>query len=591
MRATATDQEEHDDENETENAPYDPNVPPLDDRVIAAVRSAPNHTIRPARLSSDLGISIEDATAELCGLLRAVGGGENGASFTFETIGCGGDGSGDEDISASKTHTAETASTMTMVFTFPSNFEARAKQSRRKDDVRQSILSAMDVFVRALKVFVAFGLILSLAILSVASILAMVAALIAMSRGGGDGRSRSAVLRRMRSAFFTLRQLLWCYAVFGPGLDSGHDPFLRQTAGDIWLLLSMFCGNPMSIGFWWRAEMLNRRRRRWGQGWGSRHYGGGFGGEYGDEDGEHLLRQGEWGQENSNNSSEPSPLDEEGYRGLLSVVVEFLFGPSPFWPGPTESEKWKVRGSAVMSLSTSPSRSGGQGLSLEELSPYADNPPASLENSAGIVSEGLRVVSHFNGVPAASESDYNGVGDNTGGKARFVFPELIAEAASGMTWSRDFYTCDHTASSWDNILYSNPSSLEGPGQRLDGGNGSQQCLDDYPKQLFERPHVLTKLQRKQFGQCVVLGALNYIGVYWLRQSIRPGGLLEISNQALLFTTADGVLSVLHFYAKLFFALPLGRLALIVLCNYFISERNRRRASLAEALEKQVGVSL
>jgi hypothetical protein len=40
-------------------------------------------TVHPARVAALLGISVEDATAELCSLLAAVGGGHGGASFAF----------------------------------------------------------------------------------------------------------------------------------------------------------------------------------------------------------------------------------------------------------------------------------------------------------------------------------------------------------------------------------------------------------------------------------------------------------------------------------------------------------------------------
>ena len=46
---------------------------PLDEKVIQAVREAPNLRIRPASLASTVGISLDDACAELCGLLSAVG--------------------------------------------------------------------------------------------------------------------------------------------------------------------------------------------------------------------------------------------------------------------------------------------------------------------------------------------------------------------------------------------------------------------------------------------------------------------------------------------------------------------------------------
>ena len=566
--------------------PFDPSLPPLDERVIAVVRAAPNHTLRPARLSSELGISVEDATAELCGLLRAVGGGEGGASFTFEEV--GGDGGDNVDGGSS----AKTATTMT--FTFPPNFEARARRYKRTNDAKQTILSALDVAARALKVFVAFGLIISLAVLSVASIMAMVAALVALARGGGDGRHRSELMRKIRSLIFTLRQMLWCYAVFGPGLDSGHDPFLRQTAGDLWLVLSMFCGNPLSFGFWWRANMLNRRRRRWGQGWGSRHYAYDSASVGSDDEVVHLVSRGEWGQQHhtsgsneSNTVASTTSADDEGYRGLLSVVVEFLFGPSPFSPGPTESERWKLRGAVITALS---SKASQQGVSLEELAPYSDSPPASLEDISSVVSEGLRVVSHFNGVPVLE-----GDASTTNGKARFIFPELMAEASTMTTEINSFSHLypDLSPFTWERMLYANGSLFAlGNGNTTSSsiGTSTQRPLsmrDGFnacPDQLYEKYHVLTKLQSKQFFQCCLLGFLNFIGIFWLRQSIGRGGLLEISNRP-LYATADGILAVLYFYSKLFFALPLARLVVfVVCCNYcFVRRRNVRRAAVASEL--------
>jgi hypothetical protein len=568
--------------------PFDPSLPPLDERVISVVRAAPRHTLRPARLASELGISVEDATAELCGLLRAVGGGEGGASFIFEEVGDGGGGSDD----GSKATSTATATTMT--FTFPPNFEARAKRYKRTNDAKQTILSALDVAARALKVFVAFGLIISLAVLSVASIVAMVAALIALARGGGDGRHRSELMRKIRSLFFTLRQILWCYAVFGPGLDSGHDPFLRQTAGDIWLVLSMFCGNPFSFGFWWRANMLNRRRRRWGQGWGSRHYSYDVSAVGTDGEGMHLVSRGDWGQQlnsgtNGTNAVASTSTDNEGYRGLLSVVVEFLFGPSPFFPGPKDFERWKLRGAVIVALSSNPNR---QGVSLEELAPYSDSPPASLEDVSSVVSEGLQVVSHFNGVPVVA-----GERSTSNGKARFIFPELMSEASTGVNPSTmnsfSHLYPDLSMLSWENMLFAKDSFvLGGTSSRSDSSLGQQhqqqrsssERFHACPDQLYEKYHVLTKLQPKQFWQCCLLGSLNFIGIFWLRQSIGRGGLLEISNRA-FYATADGILAVLYFYAKLFFALPLARVVVFVACcNYFVRKRNERRAGVASAVK-------
>ena len=111
--------------------------------------------------------------------------------------------------------------------------------------------------------------------------------------------------------------------------------------------------------------MLNRRRRRWGQGWGSRHYAYDSASVGSDDEVVHLVSRGEWGEQHhtsgsneSNTVASTTSADNEGYRGLLSVVVEFLFGPSPFSPGPTESERWKLRGAVIIALSSKASQQG-----------------------------------------------------------------------------------------------------------------------------------------------------------------------------------------------------------------------------------------
>ena len=91
----------------------------LDQNILRLIHQCPlndsNHyVIKPAYLASRLGISLDDAQSELCGLMSAVGGGEDGASFVFEKV---------ESLNAS---------TMTMVFTFPCDFESRALSYRRK---------------------------------------------------------------------------------------------------------------------------------------------------------------------------------------------------------------------------------------------------------------------------------------------------------------------------------------------------------------------------------------------------------------------------------------------------------------------------
>ena len=103
--------------------------------------------------------------------------------------------------------------------------------------------------MKALKVFTAFGLVISLAVLIVAAICVLVAALIAMARGG-NGHHRNGLMHRVRYLFLQLRSILWLYAICGSAVDGNQDPFLREVAGDAALMLSLFCGNPMHPFFW-----------------------------------------------------------------------------------------------------------------------------------------------------------------------------------------------------------------------------------------------------------------------------------------------------------------------------------------------------
>ena len=154
----------------------------------------------------------------------------------------------------------------------------------------------------------------------------------------------------------------------------------------------------------------------------------------------------------------------------------------------------------------------------------------------------------------------------------------MAEASTGMSMIAFSHLYpDLSPLSWENMLFAKDTLTFAP--------RSQEAFHDAcPDQLFEKYYVLSKLQSKQFGQCCLLGSLNFIGIGWLRQSIGRGGLLEISNRGLC-VIADGVLAVLYFYAKLFFALPLARLVVFVICcNYFVRRRNERRTIVAKALE-------
>ena len=201
--------------------------------------------------------------------------------------------------------------------------------------------------------------------------LALVAALVALSRCGGDSRhARASVSRNIHHLFITVRQLLWCYAMFGPTGDDEQDPFFREAAYDTWLVLSLCCGNPSSMWFWLRARNLRSRRRRYARGWASSNHNI-FEDSASDLEGVSLIRRGTWGGE----ERVPIPQTLEEHRGLLSIAVEFLFGPnSP--PAPTEEEKWKLRGAIIVNKSLSQEGS----LSLRELAPFVDSPPSNWEN-------------------------------------------------------------------------------------------------------------------------------------------------------------------------------------------------------------------
>jgi hypothetical protein len=515
-----------------EDGAFTDDGPPLQTRILSIVKSCPNLTIRPARLSQELGISVNDASAELCGLLAAVG---EGSTFHFEDV---------QGVKA-------------MVFTYPPDFERKALQKQRTEDFKSFLQGALKVAIKVVKILTAFGLILSLLIVSIAAMLALVAALVAVSRGDSRG-GRNVVVRQMRNIFLTLRQVLWCYALFGPDHMEGQDSFLRESAYDMSLVFSLCCGNPGSFFFWHRASMLRRRRRQAGRGWGQRLFA--VDDSVSGVEGVSLVRRGEWGDEPVTSSS----TGDAEHRGLLSVAVEFLFGPtSP--TAPTEADKWRLRGAFIEQKSLPNSTS----ISLEELSPYSDNPPASLNETSKVVSEGLAVVAHFNGVPSDVDKSITGIG-----KAHFIFPELIAESKIATRYDDPLDTTTDDES-LEGLFYIKEASAS---------HGRTTRTGEVPSFLKEDRVVFTKLQSKQFYHCLGLGVLNVLGVLWFAQSLEPGGILEPSLGAAGDALKWGVIPVLKIYAKLFFAIPATRLLWIMGCNMFRKKRNVRRGGLASALK-------
>ena len=73
---------------------------------------------------------------------------------------------------------------------------------------------------KAIKILTACGLILSLFILTVAAMIGIVAAIVAMStnnqggNSGGSAHQRNALMRQLRSLFYTMREVCWLYALY-----------------------------------------------------------------------------------------------------------------------------------------------------------------------------------------------------------------------------------------------------------------------------------------------------------------------------------------------------------------------------------------
>lgn len=529
-----------------------PQQQPLDERIIAIIESIPDLTIRPGRLAAELGISVEDASAELCGLLAAVGGGSNGATFRFE-----------KQRNDNDNNNGSGGEVLTMVFTFPPDFRKRAINKRRRDDWWQSILSVLKVVVKGLKVMTAAGLILSLIIVSIAIMAGLIAALIALSRSDSR-RQHSALTSQIYRAFYTIRQLLWCYALFGPtgneddANNNGQDPFLREVAYDVWLLTSICCGNPGSIFYWMRASQLNQRRSRVFRGWAPRNRG------YASNQSELVPGVTVFTRNRDGTTSDSLPGTSE-HRGLLSVAVEFLFGPSPFVAAPLAEDIWKLRAAHIMQTA---SKNPNDGVSLESLAPYVDAPPENPEDSITIMNQGLLIVSFFNGVPVTNDRDDMDEEPNEASKlrsAKFIFPELMAES---LVASRFDYHPEPDDGTWDALLCSTSTSTTSFRQQ-----------SRLPSYLREERYKFSKLTRQQFLHCVGLGCLNLMGVLWFGQSISAGGILDLSGSPLQIPLRKGLYPVLRFYALLFFVIPAGRLALIMVLNSLRKRRNERRARL------------
>jgi hypothetical protein len=249
------------------------------------------------------------------------------------------------------------------------------------------------------------------------------------------------------------------------------------------------------------------------------------------------------------------------HRGLLSVAVEFLFGPVPGRVGPTSSERWRLRTSVILQHAAKNTH-----VPLKVLGPYVDEPPASTDDVTKLVQQGMLIVAHFNGVPDKNV-DYRSSQD-----ACFIFPELMAESNAAPQLVDYYEFQEDKELDFRSVFYKcEPIS-------------ARSTVRSLPSYLKESKYRLTKHSQQQFIHCVVVGALNLVGVFWLGQSISTGGYLEVYDRApyALFLK-DVLLPALRFYALLFFALPMSRLVVVLVLNFRRHKRNVCRAKLAEAL--------
>ena len=192
----------------------------------------------------------------------------------------------------------------------------------------------------------------------------------------------------------------------------------------------------------------------------------------------------------------------------------------------------------------------------------------------------LLQVAFLNGVPKETDE----VSEKS--QAVFFFPELMAESSTVLRYEPPLQ--DVTDGSLLAMLYAHPNS-QGVGRRM---TSHRTTAADLPPYLKEPYYHFTKLTSAQFMYCLGLGLLNALGVYWLAQSLQPAGALGPLVQGTLRTLlVGGLLPVLTFYAKLFFALPTGRLMLVAYLNYVRRRRNEKRECLSRALEASATTTL
>lgn len=269
-----------------------------------------------------------------------------------------------------------------------------------------------------------------------------------------------------------------------------------------------------------------------------------------------LVSRGTWHEDDN----ESSAAEREEDKRLLSIAVEFLFGPEPAIQSQAR-EAWKMRLDLVTSK-------GDQGVRLRDFAPYLDNPPLSVDNES-LVQEALSIVAHFNGVPSQADAQ-------SPTNAAFRFPEVLAESPTLKRDSGPSLSDDPL--SWDQFLFVSPSLPS-----------SKSSRNDQIKYFVEKYYMFSTLTKENLVQCAALGALNLIGVVWLKASLSKGGVLELPDNSIAWGVNRILVPILLWYACLFLLVPLARMCVFLILNKRRLRRNVLRRMLATQLQEAVQV--
>jgi len=479
--------------------------------------------VRAGKVAVALGISVDDAEAELCGLLSTMGCG----SFRF-----------DSDSGA-------------MIFEFPDNVASLGSAVRRKESFFETIYAIGFSVMTFLRFLAGIGILISIAIVTAVAVVAVVAGFIALMTSDRGRMHGNGGLRRLRMILFSIREIFWLYAMFG----GGGNPFFQDLSYEASSCLNLILLSPFSPCFWLNLMMMNRRRRsrrRWGV---------------------RSTRQTSTlpNERESFLATSPSTSSTSSNigsnltaRDILAIVDEFLFGPSTT-PGPDASERWKLRAAVILNRPSSI-------ISLEDLLPFVDNPPRA---GSSITYASLSIVSYFRGKPATNVPDQ--ISDKSSMNELFRFDELSMEADEMTSILNETKQFTIALESDKNCI----PSLYKQAQKYVIDMGLPEFMIER-KYCFTK---LDQMIFYKCAFVAVMNFLGILWIQGYLNGTELGETLELSYPALA-TLMSILLKILSAYAKFFILFPLFRFVLITLMNIAIVNRNRIRMAIAAELSNR-----